>query len=132
MAVKKGQILQQLDINNAFLRGELVEEIDIQKPPRYNKGQPHKVSRLNKNIYGLKQTSRHWNGTFCVAITKFGFPPSKANYNLFIKKKEGSFTALLVYVDDIILIGSNPTVIKEVKNNLNHTFQIKEIGVLNF
>lgn len=132
IAVKMNWYLEQLDVNNAFLHGNLEEDIYMIKPPGYNKGRKHQVCKLNKSIYGLKQASRQWNQTFCAAVKNFGFDQSKADYSLFTMNKSNSFTAIVVYVDDIIVTGNNSTVIKKLKTYLNDVFKIKDIGNLSY
>lgn len=63
--------------------------------------------RLNKSIYGLKQAYRQWFSKFYAALTNHGFSQSKSDYYLFTRGNGGLFVPLLVYVDDIILIGSS-------------------------
>jgi len=65
------------------------------------------VCRLNKSLYGLKQASRNWFSTFSDTIQQAGYQQSKADYSLFTKAQDTSFTAVLIYVDDILLTRNN-------------------------
>lgn len=85
LAAIKGWILQQFDVSNTFLDGDLQEEIYMHKPPDYNRGSPHQVCKLLQSLYGLKQVSRQWYAKFSSALIAFGFTQSKADYSLFTK-----------------------------------------------
>lgn len=127
--------LYKLDVNNAFLHGELREEVYMAFLPGYEQqgenGQPL-VCRLNKSIYGLKQASRQWFEKLSNFMTFHGFVQSQADYSLFTKKNGCSYTAILVYVDDIILAGNDISYIRQFKQLLDDKFKLKDLGVLKF
>ena len=65
--------LQQFDVKNAFLHGNLKEEVYMDIPPGYaSVSQPEMVCKLNKALYGLKQSPRAWFGRFQTAVRKYG------------------------------------------------------------
>ena len=68
--------LQQYDVKNAFLHGELEEEINMSIPPRFNGGDGNKVYRLKKALYGLKQSPRAWFGRFAKVMIANGYKQS--------------------------------------------------------
>lgn len=104
--------LMQLDINNAFLNGDISEEIYMDLPLGLRTKGESLVCKLNKSIYGLRQASRQWFHTFAAALLDYGFAQSRSDYSLFVKGSGSSFVALLVYVDDIVLAGSDPSILQ--------------------
>lgn len=122
-----------MDINNAFLNGDLFEEVYMALPLGYydhfraDKQVPY-VCKLNKFIYGLKQASRQWFCKFSTTLLNNEFSQSKADYSLFTKGKGDLFVALLVYVDDILIIGPSNIEIEKVKVFLKSSFMLKDLG----
>ncbi|XP_072087345.1 retrovirus-related Pol polyprotein from transposon RE1 [Arachis hypogaea] len=131
VAAAKGWFLKQIDVNTAFLHGDLDEEVYM-KPPQGLDVKAGQVCKLEKSLYGLKQASRQWNTKLKSVLVELGFVQSKADYSLFTKQTESGFTALLVYVDDLILAGNNLGEINAVKTVLDDRFKIKDIGDLKF
>ena len=128
IATTKAWLIHQLDINNAFLHGSLPEEVYMLPLDGYTKAAPGQVCRLRRSLYGLKQASRQWNLEFCSKITQFGFAQSVHDHCLFIKRSSTSFLALLVYVDDVLITGTNESDILQVKCFLHSVFSIKDLG----
>jgi hypothetical protein len=124
--------LHQLDVNNAFLNGDLHEELYMSPPPGLRRQGENYVCRLHKSLYGLKQASRQWFAKFTEAILSAGFTQSKADYSLFIHKVGNSLTILLIYVDDILITGNNLDSIKTLKQFLHTRFRIKDLGDLKY
>ena len=125
----KGWCLLQFDVNNTFFNGDLNEEIYMCKPSGYYVGGPNQVCKLLKSLYGLKQASCQWYSKFSFSHIAFSFTQSKADYSLFTKVDNSSFTALLVLVDDIIVVGNYSSSIESLKSFLHNQF-IKDLGCL--
>ena len=132
IAAARSWSLHQLDVQNAFLHGELKEEVYILPPPGYSRQGENLVCRLNKSIYSLKQASRNWFFKLSTAIQKAGFQQSMADYSLFTQVRGDSFTAVLMYVDDMIITGNDISAIITLKAFLHEQFQIKDLGELKY
>ncbi|XP_024199234.1 uncharacterized protein LOC112202450 [Rosa chinensis] len=103
LAANKDWPLHQFDVKNAFLNGNLEEEVYMDVPPgvRNYPSDVGKVCKLKKSLYGLKQSPRAWFGRFSKSMKAFGYRQSNSDHTLFIKRKSGKITALIVYVDDV-------------------------------
>lgn len=85
-------------------------------PGGYKGVAPSQVCRLHKSLYGFKQVSREWNFEFCSRITNFGYIQSTNDFCLFMKHDKNEHTYLLVYVDDVIIVGNSNNEIQKVKS----------------
>ncbi|WJZ98115.1 hypothetical protein VitviT2T_016667 [Vitis vinifera] len=133
LVAARGWSLHQMDVNNAFLHGDLHEEIYMSPPLRLRlQGEENLVCRLHKSLYGLKQASRQWFAKFSEAIQSAGYAQSQADYSLFTRKQDKSFTALLIYVDDILITGNDPVSIATTKKFLHSHFHLKDLGDLKY
>jgi hypothetical protein len=132
IAVNKGWPLYQLDVNNAFLYGDLNEDVYMILPKGFNGGDDSRVCKLNKSLYRLKQAPRQWNAKLTTALVEHGFVQSKFDYSLYIKQSGTVSIYLLVYVDDIVITGNDETGINNFKKFLNSKFMIKDLGELKY
>ena len=101
--------LEKLDVNTNFLHGDLWEEIYMQQRQGYKvKGMEKLVCRLKKSLYGLKQAPRQWYLKFDSFMSEQGYTTCHSNHCVYLKRKhDGIYIILLLYVDDILVIGSN-------------------------
>jgi hypothetical protein len=124
--------LHQLDVNNAFLHGDLDEDVYMSIPDGVQSHKPGQVCKLLKSLYGLKQASRRWYEKLTALLLHEGYHQSTSDYSLFTLATATNFTALLVYVDDIILAGTSIEEFDRIKSILDAQFKIKDLGVLKY
>ncbi|XP_052299567.1 retrovirus-related Pol polyprotein from transposon RE1 isoform X1 [Citrus sinensis] len=134
LAASLGWQLQQLDVKNAFLNGELEEEVYMDLPPGFeNEYGIEKVCKLKRSLYGLKQSPRAWFDRFTKSVRSFGYLQSQADHTMFFKHfTDGSVVIVIVYVDDIILTGSNVIEMENLKKVLAREFEMKDLGPLRY
>ncbi|GJW65599.1 putative RNA-directed DNA polymerase, partial [Tanacetum coccineum] len=132
VAVKRNWHIHQLDVNNAFLHGDLNEDVYMKLPEGFGKQDDNRVCKLKKSLYGLKQASRNWYQKFTHSLLDVGFKQSHADHSLFIFKEKDAFVAALIYVDDVVLVGNDPHKIQATKGFLDKRFSIKDLGPLKY
>lgn len=112
--------IHQLDINNAFLHGNLHEEVYMTLPSGYNKKvPPNTVCRLRKSLYGLKQANRQWYIKLTNFLLSLGFKQSYADTSLLTFFTKDISLTLLIYVDDILITGNSISFITDIKQKLH-------------
>ncbi|KAK1648280.1 hypothetical protein QYE76_066085 [Lolium multiflorum] len=130
LAASHGLLVHQMDVKTAFLNGELEEEIYMEQPDGFVvDGQEGKVCKLLKSLYGLKQAPKQWHEKFERTLTAEGFVVNEADKCVYYRHGGGEGVILCLYVDDILIFGTNLTVIKEVKEFLSRCFEMKDLGV---
>ena len=134
MAAIRHWPLYQLDIKNAFLHGDLCEEVYMEQPPGFvAQGESSGlVCRLHKSLYGLKQSPRAWFERFSTVIQEFGMTRCEADHSVFYRHSVVGCIYLIVYVDDIVITGNDHHGITQVKQHLCHHFQTKDLGRLRY
>ncbi|KAJ0615408.1 putative RNA-directed DNA polymerase [Helianthus annuus] len=133
LAVSRKWPLRQLDVQNAFLHGDLKETVYLRQPPGFIDSQkPDHLCLLHKSLYGLKQAPRAWFNRLSGALLQLGFSGSKTDPSLFIYSHHGALLYMLVYVDDIILTGNNPRLINHIIQQLSTKFAIQDMGQLSY
>ena len=113
LAAIKAWSLNQFDLKNAFLHRDLEDEVYMGIPLGYEETwQKNQVGRLKKSLYGLKQSPLAWFERFTKSMLDRGYSQSQGNHTLSSIEK---VTGLIVYVDDIIVIGDDHEGILELK-----------------
>jgi hypothetical protein len=125
--------LHQFDVKNAFLHGDLEEEIYMDVPLGYMANSKAKiVCKLQRTLYGLKQSPRAWFGRLNLAMRKYGFQQSNSDHVLFLKHHRGKVTTLIVYVDDMIITGDDLEEITRLQEQLAIEFEMKNLKGLKY
>lgn len=122
-AIRNSWEIRQLDIPTAFLNGYLETETYIKPPEGVKMTGSNKVLKLHKALYGLKESPKRWNETFNKFCEKIKMKRSKQDVCLYI----GENIWLILFVDDIILLGKSENIQKTVKK-LEEEFKAKDLG----
>ena len=122
-------IIHQMDVKTAFLNGELDEEIYMQQPEGFVvKGQEHKVCKLVKSLYGLKQAPKQWHEKFDNTLLSNGYQINECDKCVYVKQYKNAFVIICLYVDDMLIMGTNMDVINQTKKMLHSSFEMKDMG----
>ncbi|WVZ53546.1 hypothetical protein U9M48_004472 [Paspalum notatum var. saurae] len=129
LRVSHGLLVHQTDVKTVFLNGELDEETYMDQPAGFvAKGQEGMVCKLLKSLYGLKQAPKQWHEKFDETLTSAGFVVNDADKCVYYRYGGGQRVILCLYVDNILIFGTNLDVIKEVKDFLSNHFEMKDLG----
>jgi hypothetical protein len=121
--------IQALNVKTAFLYGELEEEIYMEQPEGFLvKGQEHKVYHLKRALYGLKQASHAWNKQANKSLKELGFKRCISDSGIYVRYKEQTTTICVLYVDDILFMGSNSQELKLVKESFMKRWECRDLG----
>ncbi|XP_071683602.1 uncharacterized protein [Lolium perenne] len=131
LAVSRGWVLRQVDVSNAFLHGYLQEDVYMQQPPGFEDARfPSHVYKLQRALYGLKQSPRAWYARLSSRLHQLGFISSKADTSLFVFSQGSVHLYMLAYVDDIVIASSSSAAVDKLVQALSDTFPIKDLGPL--
>ena len=123
--------IHQMDVKSAFLNGVLNEEIYMEQPQGFiAAGQENKVCRLKKAIYGLKQASRAWNQQFHGVLIELGFERTYSDAGVYVnhQHKGDGLLIVVLYVDDITIMGSSLENVKQLKQKLSLRYEMSDFG----
>ena len=127
LAISKQWHICQLDISNAFLHGDLTELIYMEQPPGFHHPHyPHHVCQLRKSLYGLKQAPREWFRKLTGRLLNLGFHGSKTNPSLYFLTTRPLY--ILIYVDNILILGPSLSPIHQLITSLKTHFRRKDLG----
>ena len=99
----------------------------MEQPPRFvAQGEIERVRHLRKSSYGLKQSPCAWFGKFSQAVEKFGMQKSKSDHSVFYRNSSSGIILLVVYVNDIVITGSDSKGISSLMSFLQSQFYTKD------
>ena len=121
--------VHQMDVKTAFLNGDLDEEVYMEQPEGFVlPNNEHKVCKLKKSIYGLKQAPKQWHVKFDNAILSNGFRHNNGDKCLYSKTCKNYVIIVCLYVDDMLILSDDMKGIEETKRFLSSTFKMKDLG----
>jgi hypothetical protein len=119
----------QMDVKTAFLNGHLSEDVYMTQPEGFVDPQKAgKICKLQMSIYGLKQASQSWNIRFDEVVKGFGFIKNEEEPCDYTKASGSALVFLVLYVDDILLIGNDIPMLEVVKTSLKRSFSMNDLG----
>ena len=135
LAIQMGMVVHQMDVKTAYLNTQIDCELYVEQPEGHKRKGPNGqklVCKLKKSLYGLKQSGRNWNCLLHGYLTQEKFVQSLADPCVYVKSTEFGLVIAIVWVDDIIIAGSNTVVLKKAKESLMMRFKMKDLGVLSW
>ncbi|GJX16474.1 zinc finger, CCHC-type containing protein [Tanacetum coccineum] len=123
-------VIHQMDVKTAFLNGELEEEVYMKQPEGFvMPGNEHKVCKLVKSLYGLKQAPKQWHQKFDEVVLSSGFLLNQSDKCVY-SKFDGSGKGFIIclYVDDMLIFGTDQNQVDKTKKFLSSKFSIKDMG----
>ena len=120
-----------MDVENAFLNGDLSEEVYMQPSPGLSI-ESNKVYSLRRALYGLKQGLRAQFAKFSSTIFCLSYIASPYDFALFLRHTDKCTILLLLYVNDMIITSDDLNGIQELKDFLNQQFEMKDLGHLSY
>ena len=128
--------LHQMDVKTAYLNAPIDCELYVEQPEgfiKYSETGERLVCKLNKSLYGLKQSGRNWNQLLHNFLTSKNFLQSVSDPCVYIRQHDhGEMTILLIWVDDIIIASNSASTLREVKEALGQMFRMKDLGRLSW
>ncbi|CAI7862204.1 unnamed protein product [Closterium sp. NIES-53] len=109
IAAMKKKNLRQIDVANAFLYAPVDAEIFVELP-HGSHGEPNQVCQLPKSLYGIKQAPRLWQQYLHARLTRIGFRQLPHDQGMYRLTKGDDYILVIVYVDDLLYIGSTDNV----------------------
>jgi hypothetical protein len=121
-----------MDMKSAFLNGFLEEEVYVKQPGFESAKFPHKVYRLRKALFGLKQAPHAWYGSLRGFLFSKGFEMGKVDKTLLLLRQGDDILIIQVYVDDIVFGGSSHSLVARFAEDVSKEFEVSMMGELQF
>ncbi|GJR50986.1 zinc finger, CCHC-type containing protein [Tanacetum coccineum] len=130
LAATHNLVIHQMDVKTTFLNGDLEEEIYMKQPEGFvMPGNEHKVCKLIKSLYGLKQAPKQWHHKFDEVVLPNGFVLNQSDKCVYYKFDEsGKGVIICLYVDDMLIFGTDQTQVDKTKEFLSSNFSMKDMG----
>jgi Reverse transcriptase (RNA-dependent DNA polymerase) len=121
------------DVKSAFLNGVLEEEVYVKQPLGYMMlGNEHKLLRLKKLLYGLRQAPRAWNTRIDNYFKENGFKQCPFETTIYVKAHKDKLLIVALYVDDLIFMGNSQRLIDEFKREMKLEFEMTDLGMMRY
>lgn len=128
-AILMKMTIHQMDVVTAFLNAPLDEEIFMRQAPGFAEtGKEHLVCKLNRSIYGLKQSPRQWNKVIDDFLKKEGFRVIDADCCIYLKNRDSKTIMVSLYVDDLMIASNCKNLCSSLNANLSKRFEMKDLG----
>ena len=135
LAANSNLTVHQMDVKTAFLNAPIDCEIYVRQPEGYevkDKGGNLLVLKLNKSLYGLKQSGRNWNSLLHKFFVSNKFVQSALDPCVYFLRVDNNSVIILVWVDDLLLAASSEMMLSNIKNSLKSAFKMKDLGPISF
>ncbi|RXN30671.1 Retrovirus-related Pol poly from transposon TNT 1-94 [Labeo rohita] len=132
-SAQENLILHQMDVETAYLHAPIDHEVYVEQPEGYERGTEtgeKLVCKLEKSLYGFKQSGRNWNAVLHECLTENGFMQNPADNCVYTKETPNEKVILIVWVDDLIIATNSENVLESVKGMLTERFKMKDMGRL--
>ena len=159
LSAKFDMTIEQIDVTSAYLNGSLEEEVYMEKPEllqecleelisdpsedknikniamrlkREGSNQSDGICKLRKAIYGLRQAGRQWHEMLSRKLKSLELLPNVADPCVYHGQRGNQALYMIIYVDDMLIVSSNRKWIKQVKDELQKEFDIKDLGPVQY
>jgi len=131
LVAAQGWEVHHMDVKSAFLNGDLEEEVYVQQPAGYVVASAeHKVYRLRKALYGLRQAPRAWNAKLDSTLLSLGFQRSSVEHGVYTRGAGSTRLVVGVYVDDLVITGGIG--VDKFKAEMKKAFKMSDLGLLSY
>jgi Reverse transcriptase (RNA-dependent DNA polymerase) len=124
--------IESIDISSAFLNGDIDTEVYMQQPEGFPQGGKEDVLKINKGIYGLKQSPRLWHEKLDSVLSQLGFTKIKSDDSVWVFYKEGVHIIVPIFVDDMTLVSKDKAAIDQLVSDLEKHFKLCCLGLTEF
>ena len=129
LAALEDWYIESLDVKTAYLYGNLDKGVYMGQPEGYmKKGQERKVCHLLKSLYRLKQSALQWNKELHKSLLTLGFTRTRSDAGVYYKFEGTNIIVVIIYVDDVLFMGSNPKLMKKEKGHFMKVWECRDLG----